>query len=64
MAKVVDGRKVLMQGNFHDFHSRCHGIHEYGNFKTPSELVEKMKFHYEAHGYKVTVKRKSYVFHK
>lgn len=33
MAKVSLDDKVIMEGNFHDFHPGCHGIHTYGNFK-------------------------------
>ena len=32
MAKVSLDDKVIMEGNFNDFHPECHGIHTYGNF--------------------------------
>lgn len=35
----IDG-KIVMQGNFHDFHPGCHGITEYGDFKGYPYLVQ------------------------
>ena len=33
MAEVYLNDKLIMMGNFWDFHPNCHGIYEYGEFK-------------------------------
>lgn len=39
MAAVYLNDKLVMSGNFWDFHPHCHGIHKYGDFKGVNGLV-------------------------
>jgi hypothetical protein len=34
--------KLVMLGNFWDFHPGCHGIYEYGDFSSAKELATKV----------------------
>lgn len=39
MAQVSLNDKIVMSGNFWDFHPGCHGINEYGDFNGYSDLA-------------------------
>lgn len=39
MACVDLNNKCIMMGNFWDFHPNCHGIHEYGDFSSYTQLA-------------------------
>ena len=60
MAAVYLNGKVIMEGNYWDFHSGCHRIYEYGDFNSIDELVRLMatKLSPEL----VTVKRETYKY--
>ena len=39
MAQVSLNGKIIMCGNFWDFHPRCHGIYEYGDWNCYNGLA-------------------------
>lgn len=60
MAAVYLNDQIIMEGNYWDFHSGCHGIYEYGNFNSIDELIRLIatKLSPEL----VTVKRETYKY--
>lgn len=62
MAAVILNNKCIMEGNFWDFHPGCHGIYEYGNFKTFTELAFVIKNKLESQGKKVLISREPYEY--
>lgn len=45
MACVRLNGKCIMEGNYWDFHNGCHGIDEYGEFNSRSELIQRIYLH-------------------
>ena len=43
MACVELNGKCIMEGNYWDFHPYCQGIHEYGDFKSYTQLANNIK---------------------
>ena len=60
MAKIRNGNRVEMEGNYWDFHPGCHGITKYGNFNTPKELSSRMREFYINKGFNVIIKEREY----
>lgn len=42
MAKVTLNKKIIMEGNYWDFHPECQGITKYGDFKGYHELTTRL----------------------
>jgi hypothetical protein len=55
MAEVYLDDKYIMGGNYWDFHSGCHGIYEYGEFKDLNELRYNLQIYQELKGFLVEV---------
>ena len=62
MAKIILNNKCIMEGNFWDFDPGCHGIYEYGDFNTFTELAFAIKNKLESQGKKVLFSRESYTY--
>lgn len=55
MAGVYLDGKLVMLGNYWDFHPGCHGIHKWGNFDSDDDLVARIKAKLTKNGDTVTV---------
>lgn len=62
MAKITCDGKCIMEGNFWDFYSGCHGIIEWGDFNSMEELIENIAKKYKNDGYIVSIIRESYKY--
>lgn len=54
--------ECIMEGNTWDFHPGCHGIHEYGDFNHPNQLVKAIQLKLLKEGKDVEIKRKKYKY--
>lgn len=62
MARVILNENCVMEGNHWDFHPGCHGIHKWGDFKSPVDLVAAIKRTLEEKGETVEVIAKEYKY--
>lgn len=65
MAIVKLNGKLVMEGNFWDFHPGCHGITKYGEWKGFPDLVQKIYISLLKKGYSapnIEIKRTNYKF--
>lgn len=62
MARVTVNKVGVMEGNYHDFHNGCHGIHEYGVFNTLHELISRLAIFYQSKGEEVKIVHSDYKF--
>jgi hypothetical protein len=62
MARVSMDEKLVMEGNFWDFHPGCHGINDYGNFYGFDDLAIKMMGKFKLDGKKSIIIKGEYKY--
>jgi hypothetical protein len=62
MARVSIDGKVVMEGNFWDFHPGCHGINEYGDFYGFDDLAIKILLKLTNEGKKAKIIKEKYTY--
>jgi len=62
MARVSLNNKGIMEGNFWDFHPGCHGIYDYGDFRSYNDLASMIRQKLFKEGKEVEIINETYKY--